>query len=70
MSFETSSIPSWDFGAILNFASSTVESTGDFVLDRYFYFKYPNNIPIYLIYVGMIEFLNSGASIVLWTHLS
>lgn len=52
-------IPSWDFGAILNFASSTVESTGDFVLDRYFYFKYPNNIPIYLIYVGMIEFLNS-----------
>ena len=52
-------IPSWDFGAILNFALSTVESTGDFVLDRYFYFKYPNNIPIYLIYVGMIKFLNS-----------
>lgn len=51
--------PSWDFGAIFNSALSTVESPGDIILDRYFYFKYPNNIPIYLMYVWVIRFLNS-----------
>lgn len=49
--------PSWDFGAVFNSAIESVHSSKGMV--PYFYFMYPNNIPLYIFFMVVIKILST-----------